>query len=270
MGVVEWHGVQYEGQHKPLISRALFERVQEMLKAHDRVGVRGRRHDHYLKGLLRCGECGNRLSLTWAKGKYLYFYCLGQRNALRKRTGCRQPYVLASDCEAMVEEVYRKVQLPEEWAQRLTEELEEEIVERQATAADMRVALTHRIAELADERRKLLRAYYANALPVELLKEEQDRISSQEESARAELAATEADLGKWQEVLTLAIRLAGSCHAAYLKARPKVRARFNQAVLQAVYIRERQVQRAEFTEVIEALFSRPSSNKEGNGGPRWI
>lgn len=178
VGVVEWHGVQYEGQHKPLISRALFERVQEMLKAHDRVGVRGRRHDHYLKGLLRCGECGNRLSLTWAKGKYLYFYCLGQRNALRKRTGCRQPYVLASDCEAMVEEVYRKVQLPEEWAQRLTEELEEEIVERQATAADMRVALTHRIAELADERRKLLRAYYANALPVELLKEEQDRISS--------------------------------------------------------------------------------------------
>jgi hypothetical protein len=47
--------------------------------------------------------------------------------------------------------------------------LEEEIIERQATAADMRVALTRMIAELADERRKLLRAYYANALPVELL-----------------------------------------------------------------------------------------------------
>ncbi|MBA2273775.1 MAG: recombinase family protein [Actinobacteria bacterium] len=32
VGVVEWHGVQYGGQHKPLISRALFERVQEMLR----------------------------------------------------------------------------------------------------------------------------------------------------------------------------------------------------------------------------------------------
>ncbi len=167
----------------------------------------------------------------------------------------------------MVGEIYCKVQLPEEWVQRLTEELEEEIVERQATAADMRVALTHRIAELADERRKLLRAYYANALPVELLKEEQDRISSQEESAQAELAATEADPGEWQEALKLAIRLAGSCHAAYLKARPKVRARFNQAVLQAVYIRDRQVQRAEFTEVFDALFSRPSSNRRAVVGP---
>lgn len=130
VGVVEWHGVQYEGQHKALISLPLFERVQEVLRAHDRVGVRGRRHDHYLKEMLFCGECGNRLSLTWAKGKYLYFFCLGQRGTLRKKTGCRQPYVLAADYEHLVEELYRKVQLPEEWVARLTQELEEEIVER--------------------------------------------------------------------------------------------------------------------------------------------
>ena len=72
---------------------------------------------------------------------------------------------------------------------------------------------------------------------------------------------TEADLEKWQEVLTLAVRLAGSCHAAYLKANPKVRRRFNQAVLKAVYVEDGKVKRAEFTEVFEALFSRPSSNK---------
>ena len=57
----------------------------------------------------------------------------------------------------------------------------------------------------------------------------------------------------WQEAL--AIRLAGSCHAAYLKARPKVRTRFNQAVLEAVYVKDRQLQRVEITEVFEALFS---------------
>ena len=62
-------------------------------------------------------------------------------------------------------------------------------------------------------------------------------------------------------MLTLAVRLAGSCHAAYLKANPKVRRRFNQAVLKAVYVEDGKVKRAEFTEVFEALFSRPSSNK---------
>src|SRR5918996_5214273 len=62
-------------------------------------------------------------------------------------------------------------------------------------------------------------------------------------------------------VLSVAIKLASNCHAAYLKANPKVRRRFNDAVLQSVYIEDGKVARAQFTEVFEALFSRPGSNK---------
>lgn len=80
VGIVAWNGVRYPGQHKALIPESLFSRVQDVLRAHDIAGVRQRRHDHYLKGLLHCGECGRRLSLTLAKGKYLYFYCLGSED----------------------------------------------------------------------------------------------------------------------------------------------------------------------------------------------
>ena len=68
----------------------MFDRVQQTLRA----------REHYLKGLLHCGECGRRLSLTLAKGRYMYFYCLGQRGS--SMTGCRQPYILAGDAEALV------------------------------------------------------------------------------------------------------------------------------------------------------------------------
>jgi site-specific DNA recombinase len=88
IGVVDWKGVQYKGQHKALVAKNVFERVQEVLRLHNKAGVRERTHDHYLKGLLYCGECGSRLSLTLAKGKYSYFYCLGQKNARRHKTGC--------------------------------------------------------------------------------------------------------------------------------------------------------------------------------------
>jgi hypothetical protein len=178
-GVVEWDGVRYPGQHKPLIPQAMFERVQEVMRTHNVAGVRRRRHDHYLKGLLHCGACGKRLLLTLAKGTYLYFYCLGQRRS--SYTGC--------------------------------------------TEAD------------------------------------KDRITKEETAAKAELARTEADLGGWQEVLSLAIELAGNCHTAYLKANPKARRRFNDAVLESVQIADGRIVRAEFTEVFEVLFSRPSSNK---------
>ena len=187
------------------------------------------------------------------------FYCLGQKNLAR--TGCQQPYIDAADAERLVEELYRRVQLPGSWVARLTEELEAEVVERQAEASEHRVVLVRKLSTLAEERQKVLRAYYANAVPLELLKEEQDRITTQEVAARAELSLTEADLKGWQEVLTLAIRLAGNRHRAYLKARPRVRRRFNEAVLETLYVADGEIAKAVFTEVFEPLFSRPSSNK---------
>lgn len=87
------------------------------------------------------------------------------------------------------------------------------------------------------------------------------RGTKQETAAKSELEHTEADLEGWQEVLSLAIKLADNCHAAYLKANPKVRRRFNDAVLESLYTEDGKVARAEFTEVFQALFSRPSSNK---------
>jgi len=160
-----------------------------------------------------------------------------------------------------VQDLYRRLQLPPSWTEKLTEEMEAEIVERQAEASEGRVVLTKKLARLADERQKLIRAFYANAIPLELLKAEQDRISREEQAARSELDVTEQDLAGWQDVLSVAIRLAGNCYAAYLKARPSVRRRFNEAVLEAVYVKDRKIARVEFSEVFAPLFSRPSSNK---------
>ncbi|MGH2530319.1 MAG: hypothetical protein ACRDH0_13440 [Actinomycetota bacterium] len=176
--------------------------------------------------------------------------------------------MLAGDAEALVEDMYRRVQLPPSWVDRLTEELEAEIVERQAETSERRVVLTKTLARLAEERGKLLQAFYANAIPLELLKNEQDRIGVAEQAAKAELAAAEGNLEDWDDVLRTAIRLAGNCHAAYMKARPSVRRRFNDAVIAAVYIRNRKIGRAEFSEVFAPLFSRPSSNKPLKVDPR--
>jgi hypothetical protein len=61
-----------------------------------------------------------------------------------------------------------------------------------------------------------------------------------------------------------------NCHAAYLKARPSVRRRFNSALLEAVCIRDRKIGRANFSEVFAPLFSRPSSNKRLKVDPRGL
>jgi hypothetical protein len=73
-----------------------------------------------------------------------------------------------------------------------------------------RGSLPTKLARIADERQKLLRAFYGNAIPIELLKSKQDRLTVEERAAKQELEAAEADLSGWGEVLRTAIELAGN------------------------------------------------------------
>lgn len=93
--------------------------------------------------------------------------------------------------------------------------------QRTAEASERRMVLTKTLGGLADGRGKPLQAFYASAIPLDLLRTDQDRISVAGTAAKAELDATEGDLERWQDVLRTAIRLAGNCHTAYMKARPR-------------------------------------------------
>jgi DNA invertase Pin-like site-specific DNA recombinase len=164
IGVVEWNGIQYPGTHEPLIDPEVFRRVQELLAARAARGTRERKHPHYLKGLLHCGVCS------------------------------REPYAAADDLEAQVEDLYRRIQLPESWAERLREEMAAEITERQQSDAAQRELLSRQLAKAEGERRKLLDAYYGGAIDVPTLKTEQARIGSAIDAAKDRLADLDADV----------------------------------------------------------------------------
>lgn len=40
IGIVEWDEIEYPGKHKPLVTRGLFERVQDVLHSRNKAGVR--------------------------------------------------------------------------------------------------------------------------------------------------------------------------------------------------------------------------------------
>jgi hypothetical protein len=60
-GFVKHNGHVYEGRHERLVSQELFDKVQAVLVAHRHSGERDRKHQHYLKGTIRCGTCGSQL-----------------------------------------------------------------------------------------------------------------------------------------------------------------------------------------------------------------
>jgi hypothetical protein len=250
IGIVEWGGVEYRGTHEPLVSAQTFMKVQDLLASRAARGIRERKHHHYLKGLLVCGVCGRRLSIQFSKGRYVYFFCLGQKSQ-RAPSGCREAYVPADVIEREVEELYRKVQLPPAMIDRLLTDMEAEVVEREGRNAAEREFL----ARAETERRKLLDAYYGGAVDLPTLRTEQERIGREIHAVEGQMEAANAHLAEWQEVLRLAAQIAGTCATAYARAREKTRRLFNNAVFEAVLVRDGKAAEARYREPFDVLFT---------------
>ncbi|HEY3213471.1 MAG TPA: recombinase family protein [Actinomycetota bacterium] len=242
-GVVRWKDVEREGIHPPLVSRALFDKVQTVLDAHSSGGERSWKHDHYLKGTLVCAECGSRLYYVVAKGRFGYFRCVGRNTG---RTPCPQGrYVPAAELESAVEALYEGVRIPAALRRRLERVLRVEVAERERHRAEATEFLGRRLRRLANERDKLLRAYYADAIDVTTLKREQARINAEVTEAESQLAADGEKLAQAKRVIDLALDLAKDCAASYSKARPDVRKMWNRAFFQAISVRDGAI--ADFT-----------------------
>ncbi len=220
IGRVTFKGIEYEGRHEPLISEDLFHRVQEMLDLHNVAGEKRRVNNHYLKSTVYCGTCGERLSLTNAKGQYLYFYCLGRQT---RRTACTQPFLAADAVEEAVVRYWQTVHLSDEMQEAIRNGVRAEIQHRRDQAGPEAARAKRRVQELADERRRLARGVVTGSIPEDLAREEQERIVTELRHAETTLRATETMYEDIEEILRLTLELVGRAGDVYRAGGPQVR-----------------------------------------------
>ena len=236
IGVVTFQGVQYEGRHVPIVSIETFAQVQALLKINQRGEEKQRRHLHYLKGSLFCARCESRLSFTRTRGKgglYHYFFCMGRHE---RRNECKLPHIPHFEVEDAVEDCYRELKLGAVVLKTVRRNLLEAL-KASTHFADVEARSQRlRIARLEAERRKLLQAHLAGAVPVELLREEQDRITSELAGAQKVLATADGDWTTIENNVNRALDLLADPQGLYRNADPVGRKALNQAFFEGLYV----------------------------------
>ena len=234
-GVVQFQGVEYVGAHEALVDEETWSQVQAVLGSH-RSGERERLHNHLLKSTVVCGQCGSRLLVQHTKnGKgvlYPYFIC-----ARRQRVhDCSFKAVLIDVVEAQVQEVYRRLYVSR---------VDREEIERYVLAELGRIegekdrsvrSLTVRRTNLEDERRWLLQAHYAGAVPLELLKEEQDRLGRELAGIQRQLDAYQADAKLVRAHVEQALDLLEDCYRLYQAAPDHLKKQLNRVFFERVLV----------------------------------
>ena len=235
LGFVTYRGVEYPGLHVPLITPELFAQVAAILDERDQTATKQRTHTHYLRGLLTCARCGSRLNYTQVRGRrggqFSYYVCSRRHRA----QGCDLPYLPADTIEHRIETAWpHTVRLDQLDATALAEQFSAAITatdQQRATAA--KHAAT-KLARLETERRKLLELAYAEAIPLDLLRSEQQRIAREQLNAQRDHASSQAAAEQVEHTFRQATRLMQQGAAIYATAPDEARRQLNRAFLATI------------------------------------
>jgi site-specific DNA recombinase len=148
-GQFEWNGKLIQGQHQPLVSVELWERVQSILDGRNASKAKRGRHDFAFAGLIACVKCGCSVVGEVKKQRYVYYHCTGYADKCQGNPAdCRRKYVREQLLEQRFTELLGRLQFDGEVLEWVRESLH-------ASHADERHEHEEAIRRLQAEHRRL-------------------------------------------------------------------------------------------------------------------
>lgn len=101
------HKLLYAHRYKPIVSKELFEKCQEVMERHNKVPTKYASKPFVFRGLITCSKCGGVVGGQLKKGKYAYYSCSGYKN-------CERVYVPESELIDQVNTILDSIKLSDE------------------------------------------------------------------------------------------------------------------------------------------------------------
>ena len=257
-GSVMFRGVTYDGAHDPLVDTETWLRVQTELAAKNQRGEKPRTHDHYLKGTLYCLKgtlycsCGAKMMIECPTGKsgitYEYFTCSGRR----KKNGCTRSAILIDRIEDRIDSTYGTNGLTPAEVDRVREVLGAVFDQLEATTDHERALLTAQKEKLDAERLKLVQAHYADAIPLDLLKSEQERIRTTLDAIEHRLENLATSYEDAREGLDQLADILTDLGDVYTRCEPAERRILNRALFDKIILDDEETVRYQPNQAVQA------------------
>ena len=235
-GLTKFREQYLPGKHEPLTDSETWQRVQDVLASHV-CGERTRQHPHFLKSTVYCGNCGERLLIQYAKSgsgvRYPYFSCAGRHG---RRNDCKQKSVLIEEVERQVERLYSDVAFTPDFREQLEGWLQTEIQKTADEFSAKRQELEREKDKHERKQRKLLEAHYADAIPLNLFKEEQEKLADAIVAIDRQLDLHDTHFGEIKSKLSKALEIMEDCGEAYRVAPEPIKRVYNQALFEKIFV----------------------------------
>ncbi len=200
-GHFRYRGEIHQGSHKPMISKKLFDQIQETLVLNGKPRKKRGPKNFLFLNFAVCGECGYSITaerhIKKSGLKFIYYRCTHKSKTQR----CSQRSFLREENFAkQVKENCQKVSLPDVWRDRFLDKLKEWENENRQTSDLFAQNLKKKIDELKTKISRLTDAYLEGAFELAEFQQKKNTLTSEKKTSEEKLSDFERKGNHWLEL----------------------------------------------------------------------
>ncbi len=250
-GLMERDEKYYPGNHKPIISRELFEKAKAVLEQSTR--PKKQKHEFPLRGLLRCASCSCMYTATLKKG-HEYYYCTNGKNIC----SAHKKYLRAEPATELVAQALEKVRFDDEIIEIMYEAARERHASQYSYLDAVRKRLQGQLEALDKREDQAFEDSASGLLRRELYERKMIDIRKQRTVILQELKG----LSLKDQLLTLeptktAFDTAKTARNRFLEASPEARQRIASEILWNLRVKDGEIEEIQFKAPFDVMANAP-------------
>ncbi|TSC55240.1 MAG: recombinase [Parcubacteria group bacterium Greene0416_79] len=192
IGLFRYTGELHEGNHEPIITKQLFDKVQAALKARSKPPSSPANHPQALCGAIRCGTCGMMITAEHKIKRqkngnvheYTYYRCTRKNKAVR----CSEPPIREEMLDRQLSNLLKKYAMPADWAAELTKMSERDEKEAAQSTTALVQEARGEIQGISQKLQRLLDAYLDQDIEQETYRSERAGLLLRKKSLEEKIA----------------------------------------------------------------------------------
>ena len=190
-GLIRYNGELYEGKHKPIIAKKLFDKVQEVMNSKGKPNKKKLKY-FVFRGFIRCGECGCLITAETQKG-HNYYHCT------KRKIKCFQKYVREEELAKQINGYIQKVSLPDDWAKNIISEIDKEKSETSQSSSFFAQNIKEKMKIIDEKLERLMSGYLENAILLEEYQQNKNKLVGEKQVLKDKLNGFEQKRNNWFE-----------------------------------------------------------------------
>jgi len=236
IGRMEWKGREYNGVHRPLISKKKYYDVQQVLCARSAdTGEKGKLR-FLLRGITFCSECVQRLTAeNHPRGSY--YRCPTNIH----KDNCDQPYTPVQQLDKQLEVLYAQLKQPDSVLQLVKTELILNTDKRKRAAEKELGSIKKAIDDAKEKQLKLLEERLDATVAPDIYQKMEKRLSDQISSLEGRLAQFRVDYDEPLDFLDKCITISSMLAFLHSRFSFSKRKQLLSAVFKRIYVRDKAI-----------------------------